>query len=191
MLQNLAADVHAFTSNAFLVDGHHRALVDTGSNFDIVRRVSNHLSGLDIVAITHTHADHVGNLDEIRESFDVEVIGFGTDETTFDRTIEDGETIQIGDHEYTAYHTPGHARDHLCFHSPASGVCFAGDLVFANGGFGRTDLEGGDRRILIDSLTRLSDITGGSLSELYSGHGPASTEAPSQNIDLAIRMAEN
>lgn len=191
MIRNLAADVQAFTSNVFLVDGQRRSLIDTGSNFDVIGRVTDHLSGLDTVAITHTHPDHVGNLGEIREAFDVEVIGFGDEEPAVDRAVEDGDTVQIGNHEYTAYHTPGHARDHLCFHSPDTEVCFVGDLVFTNGGYGRTDLEGGDRSTLIDSLTRISNITDGSLSEFHSGHGSSSTEAPSQDIDLAVRMAQN
>jgi hypothetical protein len=65
-----------------------------------------------------------------------------------------------------------------------------GDLVFANGGFGRTDLEGADRDALVDSLKRISAVTDGSLQEFHAGHGPASDRAASKDIERAIRMAQ-
>jgi glyoxylase-like metal-dependent hydrolase (beta-lactamase superfamily II) len=192
MIHNLAADVQAFTSNTFLVTGQQCTLVDTGSNFDVVGHVHDHGSALDRVVITHSHPDHIGNLGAVRDAFDVDVVGFdGSDlDLELDRGLADEQTLQIGDHEYTAYHTPGHARDHLCLHSPATGVCFVGDLVFANGGFGRTDLEGADRDALVDSLKRISAVTDGSLQEFRAGHGPASDRAASKDIERAIRMAQ-
>jgi glyoxylase-like metal-dependent hydrolase (beta-lactamase superfamily II) len=68
-------------------------------------------------------------------------------------------------------------------------VLFAGDLVFANGGFGRTDLAEGDREALIDSIDRVVERVGDDLTELHAGHGPSVTERPGDDLDLAADAA--
>ncbi|MEF8780507.1 MAG: MBL fold metallo-hydrolase [Haloferacaceae archaeon] len=198
MIRNLAADVRAFTSNAFLVVGDRTVLVDAGANFSIVPRIREEFEraggadgtpGLDAVVLTHTHPDHVGNVDAVREAFGVETWGFDPDQPATDNRIADGETVRLGDHDYVALHTPGHKNDHLCLFARDPGVLFAGDLVFQNGGFGRTDLEEGDRETLIDSIDRLRDVVGDDVSEMYVGHGPSVTSDPAGDIELARRAA--
>ncbi|MGQ4556152.1 MBL fold metallo-hydrolase [Halobellus sp. GM3] len=199
MIQNLASGVQAFTSNVFLVTGETTALVDTGANFDVVARVESALeshlgdaeaaTGLDRVYLTHTHPDHVENLPAIRDAFGVETWGHDTDSEYVDHAVADGETVQIGDDTYEALHTPGHKPDHLCLFSRSTGVCFAGDLVFANGGFGRTDLPGGDRATIIESIDYLRDTVGEDLSVLHVGHGPSVTERPADDVEIAARAA--
>lgn len=187
MVTNLAASVTAFTSNAFLVSGDRTVLVDAGANFDIVSRIEER-SGLDGVVLTHTHPDHVGNLAAVKDAFDVAAWGFDPTQDGVDHEIDEGDPVVLGDHEYTALHTPGHKNDHLCFFSPESGILFAGDLVFANGGFGRTDLEEGDRERLIQSLESLLDEIGQEANVMHPGHGP-SVPDPRPDIELALRAA--
>lgn len=189
MIRNLAAGVQAFTSNAFLVEGERTVLVDTGANFDVVERISAEVPSLDAVILTHTHPDHVGNVEAVREAFDVEVWGFDTDHPAVDRAIEDEAEVQFGDERYVALHTPGHKNDHLCFYAPVSGVLFAGDLLFQNGGFGRTDLEEGDRETLVASIERVSATVEETLEEMHCGHGPSVTENPFDHVELALGAA--
>ncbi|MFK8213748.1 MBL fold metallo-hydrolase [Haloferax volcanii] len=189
MIRNLAGDIRAFTSNVFLVDGETTALVDTGANFDVVPTVREVTDSLDAVYLTHTHPDHIGNVDAVREAFDVQTWGYDTGNLAVDRRIDDGERVQIGDDVFEAVHTPGHKDDHLCFFSRGSGVCFAGDLVFADGGFGRTDLPEGDRGALVESIDRLREVVGGDLIELHTGHGPSVTTRPSEDLELAAKAA--
>ncbi|WP_256288252.1 MBL fold metallo-hydrolase [Halobellus inordinatus] len=189
MIQNLASGVRAFTSNVFLVTGETTALVDAGANFDVVARIEAQVDELDRVYLTHTHPDHVKNLPAIREAFDVETWGYDPENEYVDNAIADGETVQIGDDDYVALHTPGHKPDHLCLYAREAGVCFAGDLVFENGGFGRTDLEGGDRETLIRSIDALLDTLDDDLAALHVGHGPSITERPIDDVELAARAA--
>ncbi|KTG27187.1 MBL fold metallo-hydrolase [Haloferax profundi] len=189
MIRNLAQGIRTFTSNVFLVDGDTTALVDAGANFDIVPKVREFTDDIDAVYLTHTHPDHVGNVDAIREAFDVQTWGYDAGNLAVDNRIEDGERIQIGDDVYQAIHTPGHKDDHLCFFSRGSGVCFAGDLIFANGGFGRTDLPEGDREVLIESIDRLREATGDDVTEIHTGHGPSIVTRPQDDIELAARAA--
>lgn len=44
------------------------------------------------------------------------------------RTLEDGDTLQIGGRSYTTLHTPGHARHHLSLMGP-EGEMFVGDAA--------------------------------------------------------------
>lgn len=190
MIRNLARGQQVFTSNVFLVTGDRTVLVDVGNEFDVVSAVEEHTDDLDAVIVTHTHYDHVENLDSVVEAFDVPVYGFDTDQDGIEHAIADDETVQLGDHDYQALHTPGHKNDHLCFYSETAGVLFAGDLVFADGSFGRTDLEEGDRSLLIDSIERVLSVVDEDLQEMHTGHGPSVTDAPYQDIELALQAAK-
>jgi len=190
MIANLAADRQVFTSNAFLVTGDRTVVVDAGNEFDAVAAVRERADDLDALVLTHTHADHVGNAAALVDAFDVDVWGFDPDHELVDHAIPDGETVALGDHEYEALHTPGHKDDHLCFYAADPEILFAGDLVFANGSFGRTDLEEGDRPTLVESIGSVLETVSPSLAELHTGHGPSVTDDPYEHIEAAHRMAK-
>lgn len=189
MIRNLARGTDAFTSNVFLVTGERRVLVDVGNEFDVVAAAREHVDDLDAVVVTHTHYDHVENLPAVTEAFDVDVWGYDTTQTGIEHALADGDTVRLGDHEYTALHTPGHKDDHLCLFSADASVLFAGDLVFANGSFGRTDLEEGDRDRLVESIDRVLDTVPEDLGAMYTGHGPSVEDRPYHDIELAWQAA--
>jgi glyoxylase-like metal-dependent hydrolase (beta-lactamase superfamily II) len=189
VISNLAADVNAFTSNVFLVSGDRTVVVDPGANFDVVSRIRDRVDGLDAVVLTHTHRDHVGNLAAVKDAFGVECWGFDPDEEGVDHAIADESEVRLGDHDYLALHTPGHKGDHLCFYSAAASTLFAGDLVFQNGGFGRTDLPGADRATLVESIERLLEAIPEDLSTMHVGHGPSVDSNPYDHVELAGQMA--
>ena len=90
-----------------------------------------------------------------------------------DDTLEDGRIIAIAGLTGNILHTPGHTQGSVCLHLPAQNLLLAGDTLFA-GSVGRTDLPGGDSRMLIhsikDKLLPLSDDT-----VVIPGHGPRTT----------------
>lgn len=189
MIRNLASGVQAFSSNAFLVEGDREVLVDAGANFDVVAAIEDHDADPDAVVVTHTHSDHVSNVAAVRSAFEIDSWGFDPTHPAVTHEIEDEETVQIGDHGYRALHTPGHKNDHLCFYAADPGVLFAGDLIFQNGAFGRTDLAEGDRATLLESIDRIRAVVSGSLTELHAGHGPSVRQNPAEHVEMAARAA--
>jgi len=177
------------TSNVFLVEGERTVLVDVGTDFDVVSETRTHVDDIDAVVLTHTHYDHVGNLDAVKEAFSVDVWGYDTNQDGVDHAIADGEFVHLGDHKYQAVHTPGHKNDHLCFYAAEPGILFAGDLIFANGGFGRTDLAEGDRQTLVSSIQRLLDLVD-TVDAMHCGHGPSVTTNPDHDIEIALQAAQ-
>jgi len=189
VISNLAAGEQGFTSNAFLVTGNRTVLVDPGNEFDVVGALEDRIGDLDAVVLTHTHPDHVGNVPAVVDAFDVDVWGFDPEHDLVDHSFDDGEAVTLGDHDYQVLHTPGHKDDHVCLYSAGPAVLFAGDLVFANGGFGRTDLEEGNRPTLVESIRYVLETVDEDLRELHPGHGPSVDQNAHGHVELALRAA--
>lgn len=188
-IHNLAAGVSGMTSNAFFVDGDVPAVVDTGAGFDILSAIEHRgLPDPSHVVLTHTHPDHVGNVDAVVSAFDIPVFGYDQDAAVVTDRLDDGVRVTLGEHDYEAWFTPGHAPDHLCLYSESAGILFSGDLIFPNGGVGRTDLPGCDHDELVASIRRVVEATDTSLNGLYAGHGPAIDTDAYRHVEAAARV---
>jgi glyoxylase-like metal-dependent hydrolase (beta-lactamase superfamily II) len=71
--------------------------------------------------------------------------------------LAEGGEVRFGDIRLSVLHTPGHTEGSVCLYARDEGLLFSGDTLFA-GGWGRTDLPGGDPAALVESLVRLRDI---------------------------------
>jgi hydroxyacylglutathione hydrolase len=80
------------------------------------------------------------------------------------------ENESVFDCDLQVLYTPGHTEGGVSFYSEESGELFSGDTLFFEG-VGRTDLPGGDQKLLIQSikekLLSLPDAT-----RVFPGHGP-------------------
>lgn len=86
--------------------------------------------------------------------------------------LAEGSRIRFGEIDLSVLHTPGHTEGSVCLLSDEERVLLSGDTLFA-GGWGRTDLPGGDAEAMVDSLARLSMLAPG--LTVLPGHGPETT----------------
>ncbi len=174
------------TTNAYLVGG---VLVDPAARTDALdEAVTAHRSdrqtdsGIEAIAVTHTHPDHVGAVAAYAESTGASVVAHASHVDRFvdatgvepDATVRDGEPV--GDTDVRAVDTPGHAPDHVAFAvgDPAGGdgrdpgALLCGDLAVASGSV----VVGAPDGDLGDYLASLERVRDGGYDRLYPGHGP-------------------
>lgn len=127
---------------------------------------------------SHAHPDHWPLAHRLAQRFEAPVLAFGArGEFTPDRTVSDGERIEIEGRVLTVLHTPGHASDHICLFSRADRTLFTGDLVM---GWSTSIIAppDGNLRQYQASLERLLELD---LHILYPAHG-AAILSPHQRI---------
>ncbi|OYR55472.1 MBL fold metallo-hydrolase [Halorubrum halodurans] len=176
------------TTNAYLVDG---LLVDPAARTAALdAAVAEHGSpadddagaGIEAIAVTHTHPDHVGAIGDYAARTGATVHAHADHVERFrdatgvdpDATFRDGDAI--GTTGVRALETPGHAPDHVAFaveaevadEEPAA-EAIVGDLAVAEGSVVVGAPEG-DVREYLASLERVRDR---GFSRLHPGHGPA------------------
>jgi len=85
-----------------------------------------------------------------------------------DKLLQEGDTLG----PFTVLHLPGHSPGSIALWDEKAEVMFTGDTLFC-GGYGRTDLPGGDSKLLLASLMRLFAMNGD--IQIYPGHDGIST----------------
>lgn len=131
--------------------------------------------GLDIIYLleTHAHADHLSSAHHLREVAGAPVIIgatitqvqaifgplFEADDVTydgaaFDRLVEDGDTLPLGDLTINVLHTPGHTP--ACVTYVIGDAAFVGDTMFMpDYGTARADFPGGSAQSLYQSTRKI------------------------------------
>jgi glyoxylase-like metal-dependent hydrolase (beta-lactamase superfamily II) len=122
------------------------------------------------VLLTHDHLDHIGALAALRSKLDIPLGAHALDSSQIspspEISLQDGDTISVGNLIFDVLHTPGHTPGGLCF---KYGIhLFSGDSIFP-GGPGKTRSPANLKQ-LIGSLKAkvfvLPDDTW-----IYPGHG--------------------
>jgi len=115
---------------------------------------------------THTHFDHVLGNEQLATITGARIIMHKNSTLDKDLSVNDGDTIQLGNINIKVIFTPGHSKDGMCL--LAENKLFAGDTLFI-GNCGRVDLPSGSATELYDSifgkLMKLDDRI-----EVYPGH---------------------
>ena len=164
------------------------AVIDPGPEDDIhVDRIAA-LVGKDLkyILCTHAHPDHSPGAARLKALTGAPILGrpwgprrrnFGNEglekqeveDPAFmpDRTLEDGETLRIGDLTLRALHTPGHASNHLCFLIEEDGLLFSGDHI-NNGSTVVINPPDGNMVDYLDALERLAKLP---LTYILPAHG--------------------
>jgi hydroxyacylglutathione hydrolase len=142
------------------------------------------------ILLTHAHFDHILAVPALREAFSnipvyahrLETAGQQRTENIFGMTVptlssmgvitpyDEGDTVTIGGLTVEVLHTPGHSAGSVTL--KVEDVLFTGDTLF-RGSCGRTDLPGGDHKVILQSLKRLAELEGD--YKVYPGHESSST----------------
>ena len=107
--------------------------------------------------VTHHHFDHVMGLGDLLNIVEVPVYAHRDDAPLLNvppsnlKLMADGEQVRVGRVPVTLIHTPGHTPGSQCL--LVDGHLFSGDTLFI-GACGRSDLPGGNPRLLYESLTK-------------------------------------
>jgi len=181
------------------------AVIDPGDDADrIMAEVKKANLRIDTIVNTHGHFDHVGGNRQLKAATGAELMihpldapmlaqldrmagafGLKADNSPApDRTLEDGDTLSVGELRLTVLHTPGHTPGGISLHT--NGCVFVGDTLF-QGSIGRTDFPGGDFDTLISSIhTKLFTLD--EQTTVYTGHGPETTIGTEKRTNPFARM---
>lgn len=105
---------------------------------------------------THTHADHVTALGDLRDRTGcITIMGEHTQAHCVSQQISDGELLDIDGIRLQALYTPGHTDESFSFvlNPERPRAVFTGDVLLIRGS-GRTDFQAGDPHKSWDSITR-------------------------------------
>lgn len=113
---------------------------------------------LDVILVTHHHADHTAGIASLKDRHAALVLGADEGIAGVDRVLHGGERLDLGPFgEADVLAVPGHTLGHVAFHLPAAGLLFCGDTLFS-AGCGR--LFEGSPEQLHDSLQALAALPG-------------------------------
>lgn len=147
-------------------------VIDPGDEVDgIVEILDRHLLKVTTIVITHAHIDHIGGAAKLRALTGAPVymheddavlaanlemqaswLGMTAPENPgIDRRAQEGDVLRAGAIEAHVLHTPGHTPGSLSLFIPAEKKLISGDTLF-RGSVGRTDLPGGDSRLIMESI---------------------------------------
>lgn len=150
------------------------AIADPGWDADVLLEFcsSNKLKVKKII-LTHTHYDHINDVDYIFKKTHAEVYVHSLESNNIKNInneikiveLNNGDKFNVGDVEIGVMHTPGHSPGSSCF--IFSGKIITGDTLFV-GSIGRTDLPGGNPKAMAESLKMLKKLDDN--LEIYPGH---------------------
>lgn len=173
-------------------EGSQAIIIDPGDQERKIRQVlDRHKLNPGLIINTHGHYDHIG----ADNKFDVIVYVHKLDAPLLKEPVlnlsglfslpytvksrikflEDGEIIKLDAIQLKVIHTPGHTPGGitLLLEKPVDKIAFTGDTLFCQG-IGRSDLTGGDEKLLIQSI-RDKLFTLAPETKIYPGHGASST----------------
>lgn len=185
--------VGQMATNCYLVydlESKESIVIDPGDDADYIRQ---NIFELEItprqILATHGHFDHLLAVAELKLAFNVPFLlnkkdvfllkKLKTSTRHFlkileavkpepDNFISENEEIILGKEKLKIIETPGHTPGSISLHNEAGRFLISGDLVFAQGGLGRTDFCYSNKSDFRKSLKR---VKGFQNWRIFPGHG--------------------
>ena len=156
------------------------AYVDPGWEVEKVLKIASQKKWqIEKILITHTHFDHIQELEEAYKKLKVPVFVHGIETGAIEKMgvpvhpLANNDIISVGNLSIQCLHTPGHTPGEICFH--VGNHLISGDVLFVDG-CGRVDLPGSDPDQMFETLKNLSQLPDNTI--IYPGHhyGPTPTD---------------
>ena len=170
------------------------AIVDPADAKPIIAAIEAEGGRLDMILLTHHHADHTAGVDEVRAHFGCKVVGAAADAhrlPKLDVAVKEGDTVSLGNARGQVIDTPGHTRGQINFFFPEGPVLLSGDTLFSLG-CGR--LIEGTAGEMFESLRKLAALPGDTKvccgHEYTESNGKFALSVDPDNAALKARMAE-
>ena len=165
------------TVNFYLVwdrDGGRAAAFDTGGDCGaLLQTLRDKKLKLDAVFLTHTHEDHIADLDRLTAETDAPVYVSELEKIPGATAVRDGQTFTVGSLTITARLTPGHSPGGTTYVVTGlePGIAVVGDALFAAsmGGVGPEKYEDA----LAANREGILSLPGETI--IFPGHGPITT----------------
>ena len=112
------------------------AVIDPADAEPILYQLKERGWQLDYIFNTHHHWDHVEGNTELKRQTDCIIIGSVTDKLripNLDRSVKQGDNVQLGSHKATIIETAGHTQGHIVYHFANDNALFCGDTLFVMG----------------------------------------------------------
>jgi hydroxyacylglutathione hydrolase len=112
------------------------AVVDPADPGPVAAAIDAAGGRLDMILLTHHHADHVAGTDEIRARYAARVVGAAADARRLpklDIAVREGDSVMLGSAVARVIDTPGHTVGHIAYFFPDGDVLLAGDTLFSLG----------------------------------------------------------
>ncbi len=181
-----------YPTNCYIIkDSNKNAIViDPGYDTEkIIKTINDNNLILRKILLTHTHADHIGELENLLNAYDCNVMvhkndvdGFTDDDKAYfsmlgimkinvpkDRIeyFEDKDVINVGSISLEVIHTPGHTSGCVCFFEKEMNILITGDTLFSTC-YGRCDLKSSSIAQMEKSLYMLFERFSNVM--IYPGH---------------------
>lgn len=179
----------------------------------LVQRIQAQGAEVEAILNTHGHADHIAGNKAMKEAYPKAPLLIGTIDAPMltdpvlnlskgyglpivspaaDRTVEEGEILELLGMPWEVRHIPGHSPGHVVFvlHADAAKhgngpLVLGGDVLF-QGSIGRFDFPGGSEEQLLSGI-RAKLYTLPDETVVYPGHGDATTIGEEKRTNPFVR----
>ncbi len=143
-------------------------VVDPGEAKPIINYIENNKIKLKYILNTHHHYDHVGGNIELKEKYNLNIIGFRSDQYRIPgitALVDDGQIWKEDNFEAKIYHIPGHTSGHIAFYFFKENIIFTGDTLFS---LGCGKIFEGTHKQMFNSLNKIKELPKN--TEIFCGH---------------------